>query len=298
MDFCSQLAQTNGATLYGTSAQFSVALLIEYTNPWRNKALGNNDLPIEVNNWLDAQKAAIAGFRPFFIKRENQLSPDHPFGSGTVYLAVTQPSDSKLYKFAIGSADDLIALDLSAIINGETEHQPVDENIVAICTNGTHDRCCSKFGLPVYQAFKQEADIEAWQCTHIGGHRYSATGLTLPLGIVYGFLTPKLVPTIAQSIRERQIHLPTYRGRTFYSGHVNAADYFVRAETKRAEVDAISLLAEVDLRHSEKEQNWLIQFLDDFMSPHEVEIIQTMSDPVLASCEKPGKSVPHYQKVA
>jgi len=297
MDYCSQLAQTNNAPLYGTAAQFNVALLIEYTNPWRNKALGNNNLPAAVNDWLDAQKVTIPGFRPFFIKRENQLSTEHPFGSGTVYLSVADSARLLLYKFAINGADDLVALDLPAIIAGETDHQPVDENLVAICTNGTHDRCCSKFGLPVYRAFRQETDIETWQCTHIGGHRYAATGLTLPLGIVYGFLTPEIVPTIAQSIRNRQIHLPTYRGRTFYSGHVNAADYFVRAKSKKADVDALSLLAEADMSDSDAGKNWLVQFLDNTMRPHEIEIIQTMSDPVLASCEKPGKPVPHYQKV-
>lgn len=298
MDYCSQLTQASKAPLFGTAAHFRVGLLIEYTNPWRHKAIGNNDLPDSVNDWLDAQKEAIPSFRPFFIKRDKQLSTENPFGSGSVYLAITDSAQPRLYKFTISSADDLIALDLPAIIAGETDHQPVDENLMLICTNGTHDRCCAKFGLPVYQAFAKQADIEAWQCTHIGGHRYAATGLTLPLGIVYGFLSPPLVPTIAQTIRNRQIHLPTYRGRTFYSGHVNAADYFVRKKTKQMDIDALSLLVEADMSESDEEQNWLIQFLDDFMQPHEIEISQTMSEPVLASCEKPGKPVPIYQEVA
>lgn len=294
MDYCSQIAQTENTPLYGTAAYFKVGLLIEYTAPWRNKALGNNDLPTEVNGWLDAQKEEIDGFRPFFIKRENQQSPDHSFGSGTVYLAITDRARPLLYKFTISGADDLLALDLKAIIAGTSEHQPVEETVVAVCTNGTHDRCCAKFGLPVYQAFAKEDGIEAWQVTHIGGHRYAATGIALPLGIVYGFLSPENVPVVAQTIHAKQIHLPTYRGRTFYGGHINAADYFVRKKTKQTELDAISLLVEAELNLPDEEPSWLVQFLDGFMRSHEIEISQSMSEPVLASCEKPGKPVPIY----
>lgn len=298
MDYCSQIAQTEKAPLYGSAAHFKVGLLIEYTGQWRAKALGNNDLPAEVNAWLDAQKSEMDGFRPFFIKREKQQAADHAFGSGTVYLAVTDSARPKLYRFTIRSADELLALDLKSIIAGESEHQPVDETVVAVCTNGTHDRCCAKFGLPVYQAFAQEDGIEAWQVTHIGGHRYAATAIALPLGIVYGFLSPQNVPTVAQTIHARHLHLPTYRGRTFYSGHVNAADYFVRKKTGQTELDAISLIVEAELNLSDEEPSWLIQFLDGFMQPHEIEISRTMSKPVLASCEKPGKPVPIYKEVA
>lgn len=298
MDYCSQIAQSENTPLYGTAAYFKVGLLIEYTNPWRNKALGNNDLPDEVNAWLDAQKAAIDGFRPFFIKRDKQLSATHPFGSGTVYLAITDSTQPRLYKFTIGSADDLMALDLAAIIAGTSDHQPVDDTVVAVCTNGTHDRCCAKFGLPVYQAFAKEEGIEAWQVTHIGGHRYAATAIALPLGIVYGFLSPENVPVVAQTIHNKNVHLPTYRGRTFYRGYINAADYFIRKETGQTELGAISLLADTQLDLSDDAPTWLIQFLDSFMQPHEIEIGQTMSEPVLASCEKPGKPVPIYTAIA
>ena len=49
---------------------------------------------------------------------------------------------------------------------------------------------------------------------------------------MYGYLTPQLAPIFSEATRNDSIHLPKYRGRSFYDGPTNAADYFLRKETQ------------------------------------------------------------------
>lgn len=70
-----------------------------------------------------------------------------------------------------------------------------------VCTHGTVDAACGKYGIPVYRAL-HEAGIRAWRTGHFGGHRFAATAVEFPSGLLWAHLTPEL----ALSVARRDLH--------------------------------------------------------------------------------------------
>ncbi len=88
---------------------------------------------------------------------------------------------------------------------------------IFICTHGRYDKCCAKFGQNVFQKFREEIGqrrlpFDLWESSHLGGHRFSSTGLIFPLWHMYGRMTPDQVPTILDCLLKYQVYAPAYRG--------------------------------------------------------------------------------------
>lgn len=299
MDYCSQLVQASSTPLHGTASQFRVALLLEYGGEWRNKAINNNDLPAEVTSWLDGITASVPGSRPLFICR-NERRRASGSEDKTFYVTVNDVDAPRVYRFSFVDYAELFDLDVAAIVAGTSGVEPVDETVIAVCTNGKHDLCCAKFGRPVSHAFEEEfrdePEVSVWQCTHIGGHRYAATAVVLPSGVVYGYLSPDNVPTVAEAVRAEQIHLPCYRGRTLYSGIVNAAEYYVRDATGQAGLNAFSLISSGPVDNDGENEAWRVEFKNGSAPHHIIELSQTMTEPQISSCgDKPLKVQAQYR---
>ena len=65
-----------------------------------------------------------------------------------------------------------------------------------VCTHGSHDACCGKFGYPVYETLRHgdagasEKQLRVWRTSHIGGHRFAPTLIDFPEGRYWGHLEP------------------------------------------------------------------------------------------------------------
>ena len=57
---------------------------------------------------------------------------------------------------------------------------------ILVCTHGSHDACCGKFGYPVYATLRyryaaaSEGQLRVWRESHIGGHRFAQTMIDYP----------------------------------------------------------------------------------------------------------------------
>ncbi len=133
------------------------------------------------------------------------------------------------------------------------------EPVFLICTNGEHDKCCGKFGKPVYlEAAEGIHGQNTWQTTHIGGHRFASTFVCLPHGLYYGRVREGArAENIFSEYKSGRIDLGSYRGRSCYGAPVQAAEYFLRNETGNREISAFYL-------RDVKEQNGEIKV--DFLS--------------------------------
>ena len=230
MNFCSQMAREAEAELIGTASQAENWLFLEYGGEWGFDAVGENGLPPTVQSWLKKQLATLQASRLVFIKRDRAV--DRP----NFYLAVTKERDQRLYHWQLDHYEALCALDLSAVVAGSADYTPTTHPLLLVCTNGKRDLCCSKFGLPLYQQLTSNLATTSetcavWQATHLGGHRYAPVLALFPAGLFYGFVTPDQLPELLGTISAQMIWPKGYRGRTFYSGQVNAADFFVRQAT-------------------------------------------------------------------
>lgn len=57
-----------------------------------------------------------------------------------------------------------------------------------VCTHGTHDQCCAVRGRPVAAALATEWPELVWECSHLGGDRFSGNLIVLPTGTYLGHL--------------------------------------------------------------------------------------------------------------
>jgi hypothetical protein len=56
--------------------------------------------------------------------------------------------------------------------------------MVLVCTHGVRDACCAIKGRPIAGAVAKalaSSDVEVLECSHLNGHRFAGTALTLPM---------------------------------------------------------------------------------------------------------------------
>jgi hypothetical protein len=86
------------------------------------------------------------------------------------------------------------------------------------CTHGKRDNCCAKFGQSVVGelmrgAIERRLDLKVWECTHLGGDRFSASAVAFPYGYMYGRMRAENVPDILDYLEKGYPYPPCYRGR-------------------------------------------------------------------------------------
>lgn len=143
-----------------------------------------------------------------------------------MFVARTTEAARDLRCVELGRYDDLLDVDLAAA--GE----PVEHPLFLVCTHGKHDRCCAKFGRPLYDAVREQVEDDwVWQSTHVGGDRFAGNLVSLPDGVYYGRVEPGESWPVLEAALRGEIHLPHYRGRSCHSFPAQAAERAVRELT-------------------------------------------------------------------
>ncbi|MEM7530875.1 MAG: sucrase ferredoxin [Chloroflexota bacterium] len=312
-EFCCQASQSNGEQICGTAAQVHVWFALEYVEPWGVKAVPESDLSTKIKDYLMGLGGAYPHTRVQFIKRDaaeirTQKAANFPSvdSSATLFVGVAKSETSQpaLYRFALTTYDELLALDLGGVIAGDSQYDAnrYDEPIFLVCTNGKRDRCCAKWGLPVYDAMADYAGENVWQTTHIGGHRFAPTLVCLPHGIVYGRVGLDDVQPIVDASRQNEmIDLSYYRGNGTYPSVAQAAEYFLRMKTGNLTLGEYAL---GEVRNGEvtddDAQNpvWRVGFttVNGANERYEIKLARVQSAfATIGSCEKPATPVPQYE---
>ena len=137
----------------------------------------------------------------------------------------------------------------------------------------------------------------AWQSSHIGGHRYAPNVLFLPHSINYGLLSPEQVALAAETYRQGLIYdLDHYRGRTTDSPVVQAAEYFLRRATGNLRI------ADLVFQSAEQvaDDQWQVSFAELSQGrQHQITLAREMTEEsFLVSCSPMAqKAVPRYSLI-
>ncbi|MGR6432659.1 sucrase ferredoxin [Rhizobium sp. PAMB 3174] len=154
---------------------------------------------------------------------------------------------------AVGSAD--IAKQLMCLAAGEELSGERDDRITILCcTDSKHDPCCARYGFSTWKALPAHANpavFRVLQSTHIGGCRFAASILVLPIRARYGRLKPREVPDFLACLQRDELYLPAYRGNP--------------------ELDAISQVAECAARYFRKDLGFADKVVLDHKSGSEGE---------------------------
>ena len=225
--------------LYGTAAEASGWILIEYRGRWSDDAYKDSSIPKAAREKLKKIGKAIKGSRLQVVSRNGREDEGI-----SLFISRASDTEAKLYEINLGSYEDLASLDVNSVFEGDKYERK--EPLVIVCTNGERDTCCGKFGKPVFlEAAAGPHGRNVWQTNHIGGHRFAATFICLPHGICYGRVREgKKADEVIDKYVHGEIDLASLRGRSCYSAEAQAAEYFLRAETGKTGLSEFTLKRE------------------------------------------------------
>jgi hypothetical protein len=226
------MSRAHAESLHATASRVDTWILIEYRGLWAHDAVDGSTLSSALKAHLVAERVRLPRARILFVRRSERRSGDGIL----VFFARSTPSDRELRCIELERHDDLIGLDLAAA------GRSVDHPLFLVCTHGKHDRCCAKYGRPLYDAVREQVDEGwVWQSTHVGGDRFAGNLVALPDGVYYGRVqAAEAWPVIEASLAGR-VHLPCFRGRSCHGFAAQAAELAVREETGLLEISAVQV---------------------------------------------------------
>lgn len=294
-DFCAETSEAVGESIVGTAATVGVWLAIEHCPAWAYDAVSSDGIPESVREAVGRWKPDVAGLRVQLIRRPGTLAS----GTFRVYVVVAG-SPGMMVRFDEMSFAALEALDLRAAVDAmrvgatppgaEVQSTP----LLLVCTHGKRDRCCAKRGMAIYEPAADADDIDVWQTTHLGGHRYAATCVVLPAGVCYGRVEPDDVPAMLDAHRGHRLGpMARVRGNCRWPKPVQAAEFFVREKLGETRLGVIELHETAELAAGAHRVE-----LSCGGRRFEVDVIRSQTDAMmLPSCFKAPEPVVNFELV-
>src|SRR5687767_15679585 len=181
--YCVERSRAVGEQVFATAPRGDVWLLLEYQGAWGAKVLPESDLAQPIKDRLDGWMRATPNAKLLFIRRNSSTQ-----ATINLYMALARELEPVLYHLYLDSYDDLLTLDVGALARGENSFDAYRDNtpLYLVCTNGRRDISCAKYGQPILRELERTAAPMAWECSHVGGHRFAGNLVCLPDGVCYG----------------------------------------------------------------------------------------------------------------
>ena len=274
---CADVAEAASEPLGATASRVDRWLLVEYRGLWDRDVLGGSLLSEALKAHLRDQLARLGHSRLLFIKQPPRRGKTRRM----LYLGNARVGEERLYALEFEHHDDLLDYDFAdALLGGEMPGVPIEHPLMIVCTHGKRDRCCAKYGRPLYDGLKGKIDPEwVWQSTHVGGDRFAGNLVVLPEGLYFGRVGDEDLDPLLDRYFDRELYLDRYRGRSAYTFVVQAAELAVR------DADVLAGIDDVSLRKVEKRGvGWRVT-LSARGAVRRVEVeVEVADDPVYMTC--------------
>ena len=242
--FCAIANRQAGEDLIGTAGHYQAYVLIECPRPWAAKVFKSENIPTNLRSYVKAVKAersiqflainrgdlsAIEAITVMVYEKrvpsaiaspQKEAASTASTEAASVKPASTEPisiTGYRGYEFQVDTLDQVVDC-LEAHWQGDRIGKPITQKDILICTHGMRDKCCARFGHTFFREAAHSAqhgklpNTRIWKVSHIGGHRFAPTAISLPDGRYYGRLTIEALQAIvARSGSIEQISA-VYRG--------------------------------------------------------------------------------------
>jgi hypothetical protein len=289
--FCSELSRRAGERSMGTASTGAVWLLLEYPHGWGPRAFEESALPPEVKQFFTDGMARIRHSRLLFVKTDRGRRDPRM----SLFVVRCRERSPFVVRLRLEKYFDALSYDLAAIASGRDLQggQVEDGPLFLVCTHGRRDKCCAKFGGPLYNALREHAGEAVWQSSHVGGDRFAGNLVCFPHGLFYAHATPEAGRRVVDAYRAGRILAEEFRGRACYSHYIQAAEAFVREETGVAGVEELHFLS----AHPEGADMWRVRFDEHAAGRvHEAVVVRRTSDfrnPITCHSAEP-QTVPQF----
>ncbi|MDZ7956925.1 MAG: sucrase ferredoxin [Aulosira sp. DedQUE10] len=217
--FCSDYAKQIGEDVIGSATNYETYILVECPPPWTSEAFNSKWVPNNLKVLVEDVKRAKLPIR--FLLIANDLS--HKVEQTTLLIyqqrkGLTQGYSK--YEFNLANIEQVAAL-VKKFLWGNISDYERETRVtrdILVCTHGSHDKCCARYGNPFY-FYAQDTvanlgaeNLRIWKSSHFGGHRFAPTMIDLPEGRYYGVLDQDSFKSILTRTGDIQCLNKVYRG--------------------------------------------------------------------------------------
>ncbi len=225
-----------------------------------------------------ASAAARAGARLLLIRRPGR----HPATPGRPHRwAITGPGGLQWGTWR----QDGELLDVDATVALPPFDPRTQRPLALVCTHGRHDLCCAIEGRPVAAAAAADPEVDAWECSHLGGDRFAGNLLFLPTGLLFGGLSPAQVGPVLTAARSGRVLLEHFRGRCGDSAPAQAVQWFLMRELNQDRPDQV-VVDEVDVVPGRS----VVAVARHGSDRYRVRLVIGRTDPARLTCRAPSDS--------
>lgn len=268
---CSDQSLARDDPMFGTASAGSSWLMLELEGPWGQHAFLQSPTVIDPDlGRAIVRRAEAAKMRIAAIRRHGRRS-DTP--RWRWYVAQADPGREALYHGEVDDPREYLNLALDG-----SDGELVEGPLVAVCAHGKHDQCCAVRGRAAVSAIAAEYPESTWECSHLGGDRFAATMLVLPVGLCYGRVDSTDAVDLIARYHDGRLNDDFLRGRTSLPHAVQAAQHFARQQWGDDRIDAWAALEVESLDGSTRVT------LQDGPSTATVTVAERMSEPLLSQC--------------
>lgn len=284
--FCALESVDRNEPILGTATESNCYLLVECSGQWPSRVADILVAPGIPERLSTALRRFIEwcpeDVHPLLIRQPGRT------GAPRVYIIRSRPAGGRCLTYRDGPLDFLAALQ-------DAYSRPAHmADIALVCTHGKRDKCCAKFGEPVYDRFAAELAnrFTVFQCSHLGGDRFAANVLWLPHGVCLGHVHIDLSATI-DKLKTGSIPLSKLRGSAWLPSAAQYLEGVWRNKLALERPDAFEL---EDYRESDVDGRLLcfvsLRDLTHRRSYSGHVSIHRSRTSVLASCNTDGRAFP------
>ena len=225
--YCNVLAMEKGLDPAGSAGAFDDAMLVETPLPWKHPMhhlVGV--LPPQIIDVLrlwrqQSQAGTPVRHRPLMIAPDAAYSL--PGWRRLMFFTRTAPRIAQYARTEYLVPEAELGPLVWAWYQAQDEVSRFDTYRVdpqagrdlLVCTHGTIDAACAKFGFPLYAMLRQQhahEHLRVWRVSHFGGHVFAPTLLDMPTGHYWAYVdAPQAAQIARQSGNVRDLY-GYYRG--------------------------------------------------------------------------------------
>ncbi|NJO40974.1 MAG: sucrase ferredoxin [Cyanobacteria bacterium CRU_2_1] len=218
--FCAEASRQAGEDMIGSGTNYQTYVLIECHTPWFSNVFDSPQIPQNLKDLIEATKQSKQSIRFLLITQAKRKPPE------SIRILIYDQSQEAFsqgyegWEFKVETIDhaaDGIRHFLAGNGSATDRIQPQTRDIL-VCTHGSHDKCCAKYGLPFYREAINTLsnlnlnNVRVWQTSHFGGHRFAPTVIDLPDGRYYGGLDQPSFQAILTRTGDIRCFNHVYRG--------------------------------------------------------------------------------------
>lgn len=243
---CSAQSLAVDEPLAGTAPVVSCYIVIEQPGAWGREALLDSHFPQELGKELLGK--TMGTHVKFLLARHADRLERDGHTDHHVWIAHTSPGLRGMRHGVVSDLNTIADWDFTAIAAGNLPPfgQSRTAPVTFVCTHGARDACCALLGRSVYEDLLAGVPAaersSVWEVSHIGGHRFAPTMLSLPSGSVHGRLEASEAIEMHAEATQGRVLLRGFRGRSAYPAPLQVAGIAVRNSFDVREQDALDVL--------------------------------------------------------